>query len=126
MVSNYINCLLLLTIFVYVFIYLVFIYSLFRYSFTYLFIYLGLYLVIYVLIYVIIFFFTVWLGHQAQLVKEVLDTKIVETSLDQLVHFVSAAPGSTNIIAMLRRLCNELERRLSSTTSPTDMPTDYK
>ena len=60
---------------------------------------------------------------QASLVLDYVHSPHCHSGLHTLVHFVGAAPGSANIVASLRRICQELSRRLSL---PTDVPEEYK
>ena len=60
---------------------------------------------------------------QSSLVQEYVQSKHCSSALNILVHVFGASPGSTNIVATLRRLCHELNTRFSLNK---ETPEDYK
>ncbi|XP_052772400.1 telomerase protein component 1-like [Mya arenaria] len=59
----------------------------------------------------------------ANIMQEYKTSKHCDSGLTILNHFVGAAPGSTNILATLRRLCHELNARFSLQM---EVPEDFK
>ncbi|ELU05341.1 hypothetical protein CAPTEDRAFT_193037 [Capitella teleta] len=60
----------------------------------------------------------------ASLVQEYASSpSVCSSALCTLVHFVGAAPGSANVIAILRQLCSELIRRFALNK---DIPQEFK
>ncbi|KAK3603040.1 hypothetical protein CHS0354_037788 [Potamilus streckersoni] len=59
----------------------------------------------------------------ASLVHEYVESESCESSATVITHVVGAAPGSTNILATLRRICYELNARFGLQTT---VPEDFK
>lgn len=59
----------------------------------------------------------------ASLVTSYKGSHLCDSPGNLLVHIVGAAPGSTNIMATLRRLCHEIKRQFGLTS---EVPEDYK
>lgn len=59
----------------------------------------------------------------ASIVHEYLASKQCDSSISVITHVVGAAPGSTNILATLRRLCHELNTRFGLHM---EVPEDFK
>ncbi|KAJ8317249.1 hypothetical protein KUTeg_005153 [Tegillarca granosa] len=59
----------------------------------------------------------------ASLIHNYVESKFCDSSNNVLVHIVGAAPGSTNIMATLRRLCFELRRQHGIQS---EIPEDFK
>lgn len=62
-------------------------------------------------------------GLMSALIQRYVGTNQCSSGLHLLTHFLGAAPGSTNIVAMLRRLCQEMKRRFALKTA---IPEEYK
>ena len=60
---------------------------------------------------------------KASLVTSYKDCGQCDSPANILVHICGAAPGSTNILATLRRLCYEIRRQFALKT---EIPEDYK
>ncbi|XP_077996822.1 telomerase protein component 1-like [Glandiceps talaboti] len=59
----------------------------------------------------------------AALTKKCMEKKSLSDSQHVIPHFIGAVPGSTNIVAMLKRLCHELQRRFGLSV---EIPNDFK
>ena len=59
----------------------------------------------------------------SELVQRYVDSPHCASGLNVITHFLGAAPGSTNVVALLRRLCHEMKRSFGLNTS---IPDEYK
>ena len=59
----------------------------------------------------------------ASLVNQYVESKQCDSGLNVLTHFMGAAPGSTNVVAILQRLSHEMNRRFSLKNI---VPQDFK